>query len=174
MEADGACQTCANDNRAPILHSKVMLNLLLPCVNLIFPMADQTATLLRELPSIDRLLKHARCEALLARYNREYVTEQSRAVLEQLRAEIRRSGRSVELSEDAIVERIESAIFIDGQPGHIRVVNATGTILHTNLGRALLPRAAIDAMVEVADHPINLEYDLAAGKRGKREETLEK
>ena len=53
-----------------------MLNLLLPCVNLIFPMADQTATLLRELPSIDRLLKHARCEALLARYNREYVTEQ--------------------------------------------------------------------------------------------------
>ena len=135
-------------------------------------MADQTATLLRELPSIDRLLKHARCEALLARYNREYVSEQSRAVLEQLRAEIRRSGRAVDLNEDAIIERIESAIFIDGQPGHIRVVNATGTILHTNLGRALLPRAAIDAMLEVADHPINLEYDLTAGKRGKREETL--
>lgn len=137
-------------------------------------MAEQTATLLRELPSIDRLLKHPRCEALLARYNREYVTEQSRAVLERLRAEIRRGGRAVGLSEDAIIERIESAIIIDSQPGHIRVVNATGTILHTNLGRALLPRAAIDAMVEVADHPINLEYDLAAGKRGKREETLEK
>ena len=151
-----------------------MLNLLLPCVNLIFPMADQTATLLRELPSIDRLLKHPRCEALLARYNREYVAEQCRAVLERLRAEIRRGGRAVELNEDAIIERIESAIFIDSQPGHIRVVNATGTILHTNLGRALLPRAAIEAMLEVADHPINLEYDLAAGKRGKREETLEK
>ena len=88
-----------------------------------------------------------------------------------------RSGEAasaVDLNEDAIIERIESAIFFDSQPGHIRVVNATGTILHTNLGRALLPRAAIDAMVEVADHPINLEYDLAAGKRGKREETLEK
>ena len=137
-------------------------------------MADQTATLLRELPSIDRLLKHPRCEALLARYNREYVAEQCRAVLERLRAEIRRSSQAVDLNEDAIIERIESAIFIDSQPGHIRVVNATGTILHTNLGRALLPRAAIDAMLEVADHPINLEYDLAAGKRGKREETLEK
>ncbi len=174
MEADDACQTWATDNAAPIFHPKVMLNLPLPCVNLIFPMADQTATLLRELPSIDRLLKHPRCEALLARYNREYITEQSRAVLEHLRAEIRRGGSAFELNEDAIIERIESAIFIDGQPGHIRVVNATGTILHTNLGRALLSRAAIDAMVEVADHPINLEYDLAAGKRGKREETLEK
>ncbi len=97
-----------------------------------------------------------------------------RAVLEQLRADIRRGNRAVDLNEDAIIERIEGAIFIDSQPGHIRVVNATGTILHTNLGRALLPRAAIDAMLEVADHPINLEYDLAAGKRGKREETLEK
>ena len=122
-----------------------MLNLLLPCVNLIFPMADQTATLLRELQSIDRLLKHPRCEALLARYNREYVAEQCRAVLERLRAEIRRSSQAVDLNEAAIIERIDSAIFIDSQPGHIRVVNATGTILHTNLGRALLPRAAINA-----------------------------
>jgi L-seryl-tRNA(Ser) seleniumtransferase len=137
-------------------------------------MTDQTATLLRELPSIDRLLKHPRCEALLAGYNREYVTEQSRAVIEQIRGEIRRGGHTVDLSEDAIIERIESAIYIDSQPGHRRVVNATGTILHTNLGRALLSRAAIEAMLAVADHPINLEYDLAAGKRGKREETLEK
>jgi L-seryl-tRNA(Ser) seleniumtransferase len=136
-------------------------------------MADQTATLLRELPSIDYLLKHVRCEALLSRYNREYVTRHCRAVLDQLRLEIRQSGGTIDLREESILDRIEHRIFVDSQPGHVRVVNATGTILHTNLGRALLSQAAIDAMVEVADHPINLEFDLAAGKRGKREETLE-
>ena len=137
-------------------------------------MADQTANQLRELPSIDHLLKHARCEALMTRYNREYVTQQCRAAIEQMRMAIRQNpGAAVEAGEDSILDRIENRIFVDSQPGHVRVVNATGTMLHTNLGRALLSRAAIDAMVEVADHPINLEFDLAAGKRGKREETLE-
>src|ERR1051325_5088510 len=144
-----------------------------PCANLISSMADTTANLLREIPSIDRLLKHPRTEGLLARYNREYVTEQCRAGLEQIRGEIRR-GHGIDLSEAASVDRVENGIFIDSQPGHRRVVNATGTILHTNLGRALLSQAAVEAMLAVADHPINLEYDLAAGKRGKREETLEK
>jgi L-seryl-tRNA(Ser) seleniumtransferase len=111
--------------------------------------------------------------SLLTRYAREYVTEQCRLVLDQLRAEIRQGSRAIDLGEESIIERIENCIVTDSQPGHIRVVNATGTILHTNLGRALLSQAAIDAMLAVADHPINLEYDLVAGKRGKREETLE-
>src|SRR6266542_2272942 len=136
-------------------------------------MADQTANLLRELPSIDRLLKHVNCLSLLTRYAREYVTEQCRLVLDQLRAEIRQGSRAIDVGEESIIERIENCIVTDSQPGHTRVVNATGTILHTNLGRALLSQAAIDAMLAVADHPINLEYDLVAGKRGKREETLE-
>ena len=135
-------------------------------------MADQTATLLRELPSVDRLLKHSGCERLLTRYNREYITAQCRAVLDNIRNEVRR-GAAVNCSEAAVLARVENTIFIDSQPGHKPVVNATGTILHTNLGRAVLPRAAIDAILAVADRPINLEYDLAAGKRGKREETLQ-
>jgi L-seryl-tRNA(Ser) seleniumtransferase len=137
-------------------------------------MADQAANLLRELPSIDQLLKHARSEALLARYNRHYVAGHCRAALDELRTAIRKNhGQAVDLSDDAIFDRVEKRIWLDTRPGHIRVVNASGTILHTNLGRALLAQAAIDAMIEVADHPINLEFDLAAGKRGKREETLE-
>jgi len=135
-------------------------------------MPDQTATLLRELPSIDRLLNHARCAALLTRYNRDYVTQKCRAVLDQLRANIRQ-GKVQLLNDDAIVDQVEAQIELESRPGHIRVVNATGTILHTNLGRALLSQSAIDAMVAVAGTPINLEYDLAAGKRGKREETLQ-
>ncbi|HET7008674.1 MAG TPA: L-seryl-tRNA(Sec) selenium transferase [Candidatus Binatia bacterium] len=135
-------------------------------------MADQTATLLSELPSIDRLLNHARCAALLIRYNRDYVTQKCRAALDQLRANIRQ-GKGQLLNDDAILDQVEAQIEMESRPGHIRVVNATGTILHTNLGRALLSRAAIDAMVAVAGTPINLEYDLVAGKRGKREETLQ-
>ena len=135
-------------------------------------MADQTANLLRELPSIDRLLNHARCAALLTRYNRDYVTRKCRAALDHLRAMIRQ-GKGQLLDDDAILDKVEAQIEMESRPGHIRVVNATGTILHTNLGRALLSQAAIDAMVAVAGKPINLEYDLAAGKRGKREETLE-
>ena len=160
-----------NINRSGIMQA--ILNLPPPCANLCFLMADQTANLLRELPSIDRLLKHKRCEILLSRYNRDYVIEQCRTVLDQFRSEIRH-GDAIGVDDEAIIERVESRIYAESRPGHIRVVNATGTILHTNLGRALLSRAAIDAMTAVADQPINLEYDLAAGRRGKREETLEK
>ncbi len=135
-------------------------------------MADQTATLLRELPSIDRLLNHARCAALLTRYNRDYVTQKCRDVLELVRANIRQ-GKGQLLNDDAILDQVEAQIELESRAGHVRVVNATGTILHTNLGRALLSQPAIDAMLAVAGNPINLEYDLAAGKRGKREETLE-
>jgi L-seryl-tRNA(Ser) seleniumtransferase len=135
-------------------------------------MADQTASLLRELPSIDRLLNHARCAVLLTRYNRDYVAQKCREILDRARGEIRQ-GKSQALNDDVILDQVEAQIEMESRPGHIRVVNATGTILHTNLGRALLSQPAIEAMLAVAGNPINLEYDLAAGKRGKREETLE-
>lgn len=138
-------------------------------------MTEQAVNLLRELPSIDRLLNHERCGILLLRYNREYVAEKCRAVLEETRSALRQGKHhGAALSEGEILDQVERRIDAESRPGHIRVINATGTILHTNLGRALLPQAAIEAMTEVAAHPVNLEYDLAAGKRGKREEVLEK
>jgi len=138
-------------------------------------MTEQAVHLLRELPSIDRLLNHERCGILLLRYNRDYVAEKCRAVIEETRAALKQGKRQADaLSEGAILDQVQRRIDAESLPGHIRVINATGTILHTNLGRALLPQAAIDAMTEVAAHPVNLEYDLAAGKRGKREEVLEK
>ena len=152
-----------------------MLKLPFPCANLNFLMPEQASNLFRDLPSVDRLLKHPRCEALLSRYNREYIIGKCREIVDELRADLKQgSGRLDELREEAILARVENRVLAESQPGHIRVVNATGTILHTNLGRAVLPQAAIDAMTAVAGHPVNLEYDLAAGKRGRREETLEK
>jgi L-seryl-tRNA(Ser) seleniumtransferase len=138
-------------------------------------MVEQARNFFRDLPSVDRLLNHPRCEALLLHYNRTYVAEKCRNVLDRLRISLK-NGTSdpYAAAEPAILVEVENRISAESQPGHVRVVNATGTILHTNLGRALLAKAAIDAVVEVAAHPVNLEYDLAAGRRGKREETLER
>jgi L-seryl-tRNA(Ser) seleniumtransferase len=136
-------------------------------------MADQALNLLSELPSVDRLLKHARCEFLLSRYNREYVTQKCREALAQLRTAIRQ-GKNHDTGDDALISQVEARIAAESQPGHIRVVNATGTILHTNLGRALMAPEAVEAMSAVAVYPVNLEFDLDAGKRGRREETLQK
>ncbi|OGQ78581.1 MAG: L-seryl-tRNA(Sec) selenium transferase [Deltaproteobacteria bacterium RIFCSPLOWO2_12_FULL_60_19] len=138
-------------------------------------MAERATTLLRELPSVDRLLKHPKSAALLARYNRNYITQKFRETLDHLRESIQK-GNSVaaeELTDDSILAHAESLVLADGRPGLIRVVNATGTILHTNLGRALLPQAAIEALSRVGTNPVNLEYDLAEGRRGKREEGVE-
>jgi L-seryl-tRNA(Ser) seleniumtransferase len=135
-------------------------------------MAKQVANVLREIPSVDRLLKHPRCQVLLTRYNREYVTQKCRQALEQLRAAIRK-GESPPTTDDAVISEVEARIAAESRPGHVRVINATGTILHTNLGRALLAPEAIEAIGAVGRYPVNLEFDLASGKRGRREETLQ-
>ena len=139
-------------------------------------MEERAKNLLRELPSVDRLLKHPKSEPLLTRFNRDYVTEKCREVLDELRQSIR-LGKPLddgELDDERILGRIEKQIDRNQQPGLMRVINATGTVLHTNLGRALLPQAAIEAIRQAGMHPVNLEYDLDQGKRGKREESIER
>jgi len=137
---------------------------------------EQAKNLLRELPSVDRLLKHPKSESLLARFNRDYVTQKCREALDELRDAIRQSKTigAEEFREESILNRMEKQIASDSESGLIRVINATGTILHTNLGRALLPQGAIETLCRVASHPVNLEYDLAEGRRGKREEAIER
>ena len=78
-----------------------------------------------------------------------------------------------ELLEESILSRIEVKIASESEPKLKQVINATGTVLHTNLGRAVLPQAAMDALSTIGRHPVNLEYDLVRGKRGKREEPVE-
>ena len=138
-------------------------------------MAERTKNLLRELPSVDRLLNHAKSGPLLDRFSRDYVTQKCREVLDELRRAIQDGNalKDGDLKEDGILERVRRRAGVEGEPKLVRVINATGTILHTNLGRALLPQAAIEAVCRVGGSPVNLEYDLAEGKRGKREEAIE-
>jgi L-seryl-tRNA(Ser) seleniumtransferase len=131
---------------------------------------------LRELPSVDRLLAHPRTQTLLARFSRTYVLQLCREILDELRREIRQGHPfdSGALGEEAILDRLEATIDVARDLGLTRVVNATGTILHTNLGRALLPQAAIEAVCRAGTSAVNLEYDLALGERGRREQVIEK
>jgi L-seryl-tRNA(Ser) seleniumtransferase len=131
--------------------------------------------LLRDLPAMDRLLAHPKTASLLTRFNRDYVVQQCRAILDELRNTIR-LGHAIDpiaLEDESIVARLESRIGAAREIGLTRVVNATGTILHTNLGRALLPQAAVEAVARAAVSAVNLEYDLIRGERGRREQVIE-
>jgi L-seryl-tRNA(Ser) seleniumtransferase len=118
---------------------------------------------LRDLPSVDRLLADER----LAGEPHELARSAARTVLERARAEIR-EGREPGSLVDAVVEELRRA----RRPSLRRVLNATGVLVHTNLGRAPLARAALERVAEVGHGYSNLEYDLARGERGSRQDHL--
>ena len=123
---------------------------------------------LASLPSVDRLLRSPDAAPLISTHGRSAVTRAIRAVLGELRAS------STVPVEDEILARISARLEEAARPSLRPVFNLTGTVLHTNLGRALLPPEAIAAMVEVARAPSNLEYDLEHGRRGERDAHVEK
>jgi len=131
----------------------------------------EQAELLRQIPSVDELLAQPRLAALSKRVDRNLVVEVARAVLADLRGRIAGDSNwnavsldsaSVEEMISVLVERILSRSL---QP----VINATGVILHTNLGRAPLPETVVDEFRRTATQYSNLEYDLEVGARGKRD-----
>jgi L-seryl-tRNA(Ser) seleniumtransferase len=131
---------------------------------------DQTA-LLRQLPSVDELLLRPLVADLAGKLDRGFLVETVRAVLAQLRRAIV-SGKPVmeshlaaEMIETLVVQSVEHQL----APSLRGVINASGVILHTNLGRAPLPAAILKEFRDTATQYSNLEYDVAAGARGKRD-----
>lgn len=122
---------------------------------------------LRRLPSVDGLLSLAPMQDLAQRYSRALVVDAIRANLEEARRHILQA-KPYDLSEDALLDRIADDLRRQFQPRLRPVINATGVILHTNLGRALLSEAARRAMLAVAGAYNTLEFDLDKGKRGSR------
>src|SRR5205809_6067198 len=131
----------------------------------------EQAELLRQIPSIDELLAQPRLAALSRRVDRNLVVEVARAVLADLRSRIAGDsnwtalGLSAASVEELISTEVERILSRSLQP----VINATGVILHTNLGRAPLPETVVDEFRRTATQYSNLEYDLEAGARGKRD-----
>jgi L-seryl-tRNA(Ser) seleniumtransferase len=123
---------------------------------------------LRGLPSVEHLLQTQRSAELITRYGRPLTLQAIRSVLEQVRAGVSKS-ESVTLPDgDSILSSTASLLETWTTPTLFPVINASGVILHTNLGRAPLSSAAMQAMEEVAQGYSNLELDLKTGKRGSR------
>lgn len=133
--------------------------------------SSEKADLLRQIPSVDELLAGPRLDALLRRVDRQLVLEVTRAALAEMRERImgahpiRVTPLRREEIESAIADEVERILSRSLVP----VINATGVILHTNLGRAPLLPAVVEGIRRAATRYSNLEYDLEAGARGKRD-----
>jgi L-seryl-tRNA(Ser) seleniumtransferase len=130
------------------------------------------SALYRKLPSVDELLRAPELEALAASEGRPAVTEAARQALARLRQEIS-SGRldpqGVEVAVAGLAAAVERRLRQSLQFSLRPLINATGVILHTNLGRAPLSSEALRRIAEVAGGYSNLEFDLGHGERGKRD-----
>ncbi|UCD36430.1 MAG: L-seryl-tRNA(Sec) selenium transferase [Nitrospiraceae bacterium] len=122
---------------------------------------------LSQLPQVNEYLTGPRGERWLKVYARSVVVRSIREVIEERRREIL-GGGAPDLSPDSLAGDIEQAIRRHGAYRLRKVVNASGVVIHTNLGRAVLSDRAIENVVAVAGSYSNLEYDIAGGRRGKR------
>src|SRR5208282_1274199 len=134
-------------------------------------LSPEQAALLRRMPSVDELLLRPGLLSLCREVERSFVVETTRAVLDGLRGEIT-SGEAQAtdiLNPAAIEERIVNAVHKEFAPSLQPVINASGVILHTNLGRAPLSAHVVEEFRRTATQYSNLEYDLSAGARGRRD-----
>lgn len=132
--------------------------------------------LLRKLPKVDELMKDARVSGAAEGLSHEQVADAVRAAIDELRQGVLNGDleQESEVSVDAAVSRVLKNLKLAGMPSLRRVINATGVVLHTNLGRARLSEKAKAAVVDTSDSYSTLEYDPVAGKRGSRHVHCEK
>jgi L-seryl-tRNA(Ser) seleniumtransferase len=123
-------------------------------------------TSLRDLPSVEQLLQQA--DALIGEYGRPLTLDVIRTTLDEIRAQFKARPESGLPDDEEILTQAESQLSIWTTSTLLPVINATGVILHTNLGRAPLSAATIQAMKQVSENYSTLEYDLAKGQRGSR------
>ncbi|MBM3345190.1 MAG: L-seryl-tRNA(Sec) selenium transferase [Betaproteobacteria bacterium] len=125
-----------------------------------------------QLPSIDRLLGLPSVQALVTRFGRTPVVNAVRDLVGNARRSTLQGAKTLQAdwSDAAVASALAVALAAAAQPSLRSVINLTGTVLHTNLGRAPLPDEAIEAVATAMRGACNLEYDLAAGTRGDRDD----
>ena len=132
----------------------------------------KTPALPKDLPSTDKLLRQ--CPALLAEHGHSLVAAEARMLLDLLRARAMAGELSVsELQLDVLGQALEQRVQQRLAPKMRAVINLTGTVIHTNLGRALLAEPALAQIAQLMGSPNNLEYDIESGGRGDRDDIIE-
>jgi L-seryl-tRNA(Ser) seleniumtransferase len=127
-----------------------------------------------DIPSVDRLLHASAVAGLLAQFGRTAVLAATREELKGLRERALEAALQLtDLQPEVIARGIASRLAARAQPRLRSVFNLTGTVLHTNFGRALLPDVAVQAVVRAMRTPVNLEFDLESGGRGDRDTLVE-
>lgn len=132
---------------------------------------------LRSLAAVDEVLREPAAEELLARYPRALVVDAVRAVIDRLRGEILAAGEAsaaeaADLAPAALVPWARRLLEAAVTPSLRHVINAGGVVVHTNLGRAVLPTEAVDAVVTAASGYTDLEFSLARGERASRQDHI--
>jgi L-seryl-tRNA(Ser) seleniumtransferase len=131
----------------------------------------------RRLPQVGEFVSRAQMQQLLDIYSEELVTEASRRVIARLRSRLKQGAMTdaeLQIDIDQLGESVALELANDRAQSLRSVINATGVILQTNLGRAPLSQAAIRRIEEVAGGYCNLEFDLTSGERGQRGSSIEK
>ncbi len=123
----------------------------------------------RRVPSVDEVLRSPAMADLCASHGRALVLRHLRARLEEIRVSSRAGGDSLAAELRGLPEQVAERLRASTAPSLVRVINATGVVIHTNLGRAPLPPSAAERVAAVAASYANLEYDLPKGGRGQRE-----
>lgn len=128
---------------------------------------NDTKSLLSSLPSVDEVMKSPIGLLWQQKHSRKYVLQAVREVVENIRSDIL-NGNNPDISHDSILDRIDKKIQKLSAFSLIPVINATGVVIHTNLGRSILSESVMQHVQEISCGYSNLEYDMEKGARGKR------
>src|SRR6185437_11600408 len=137
--------------------------------------ADDDLKALRQIPSVDESIRALPAQ-MREKYNPDYLTRVVREVQERLREAIAGGRHFNAQGRDDLLREVVRGAEHRLETGGVRwrpVINATGVVIHTNLGRAMLAEAAVEAIGLAARSPITLEYDLEKGMRGDRDRMVE-
>jgi len=141
------------------------------------PKEKDKQSVLRKIPSVDKVLEYEDVKMLLQKYSRGVVLKAIQNVLGRIREKLLTDKETLMSNEkqslSVTAEEIENEMKSLRKPHLEKVINATGVVLHTNLGRSLLPDESIENMKEIASSYSNLEYDLEKGRRGSRYSHIE-